>query len=65
MENARIAGYGHFLFGVLLVLGIAGKLIAEHADTSGFALLGEFLLAVAPKETKRSCPSIRPCAARR
>ena len=26
----------------------------------GFALLGESLLAVAPKGTKRSCPSIRP-----
>ncbi len=32
---------------------------------AGFALLGEFLLAVAPKGTKKSCPCIRPCAARR
>src|SRR5690606_4874110 len=37
----------------------------ELLDGAGFALLGEFLLAVAPKETKRSCPYIRPCAARR
>src|SRR5690606_7796971 len=39
--------------------------LSELAERVGFALLGEFLLAVAPKETKRSRPSIRPCAALR
>ncbi len=40
--------------GVLRVqpIGAVGRRI-------GFALLGEFLLAVAPKGTKKSCPSIR------
>ncbi len=32
---------------------------------SGSALLGGFLLAVAPKGTKRACPAIRPCASLR
>ncbi len=32
----------------------------ELLDGVGFALLGEFLLAVAPKGTKKSCPCIRP-----
>jgi hypothetical protein len=31
----------------------------------GSALLGGFLLAVAPKGTKRSCPCMRPCASLR
>src|SRR5690606_17105222 len=44
----------------LLSLAFVGLL-----DGAGFALLGEFLLAVAPKGTKKSCPYIRPCAARR
>ncbi len=32
----------------------------SSALSSGFALLGESLLAIAPKGTKRSCPYIRP-----
>jgi len=49
-------------FGSVLDEGLAGiesMPIAELPGDSGFALLGEFLLAVAPKGTKRSCPTIR------
>ena len=49
-------------FGSVLDEGLAGiesMSIAELPGDSGFALLGEFLLAVAPKGTKRSCPTIR------
>jgi len=34
--------------------------IAECADISGFALLGESLFSVAKKVTKNACPCIRP-----
>ncbi len=49
-------------FGSVLDEGLAGiesMPIAELPGDSGFALLGESLLAVAPKGTKRSCPTIR------
>ena len=51
-----VSGLGH----ETLRLGLLGLMpIGRVGRRIGFALLGESLLAVAPKGTKRSCPTIR------
>jgi hypothetical protein len=50
---------GCALHGAWLAFVSRGRSIVRVGGSIGFALLGESLLAVAPKGTKRSCPCIR------
>ena len=60
LENGEAGRFCREAFGLGLGLGVLRvQPIGAVGRRIGFALLGEFLLAVAPKETKKSCPSIR------
>src|SRR5690606_8902868 len=50
---------------LLLLRAFVPLLISAFCVRIGSALLGGFLLAVAPKGTKRACPAIRPSASLR
>ncbi len=60
LESGEAGRFCREAFGLGLGLGVLRvQPIGAVGRRIGFALLGEFLLAVAPKGTKKSCPSIR------